>query len=90
MTAKAMFEELEYHFYTCYDEDYYCFGYQKIENYKNDLVRNIHFDNKHRTIGIFGEHISKSISCGSEKWLSLEEFKAIQQQIKELGWESDK
>jgi hypothetical protein len=83
MSAKEMFEEL---------------GYEILKETKTQLFyikkyngfwggEHIHFDLKNKLVAIFTITGSNNRNARS---LNYEELKAIQQQIKELGWESDK
>jgi len=86
MTAKEMFENLGYHEYTIYEKTDKRFGYQKIVSYYPEVIRNIHFNKRNKTINIFGRHITDSLSVWENEWLTIEEYQAITQQMKELGW----
>lgn len=70
--AKEMFEELGYE----YGENDIILGYTKLENDKKQAI-------------LFHK-VEKGICCNMEKtnfaFCTMNEFKAIQQQIKELGW----
>lgn len=81
MSAKEMFEEL---------------GYKQIEYSNSYIVYNKFLKQEERYIIEFHNNdttFSKYKNrCGNirDLFINLQEFKAIQKQIEELGWESDK
>ena len=70
MTAKEMFKELGYEYCKYYDRD-------KIIQYYNEKVRFFFW---------IAEQEFSASEYGELKNITVDEFKAIQQQMKELGW----
>jgi hypothetical protein len=81
MKANKMFTNLGYHPYEI--DSNLVVGYQK-NSYKENHIRNIHFE-RDKTITICGDHVTKALSL-YDRGITVEEHKAIHQQMKELGW----
>lgn len=83
MSAKEMFEELGYHL--VYKDNIYV-DYSLVKDPISDFETILQFDNFERTYRIwcYGEKRDEIIK------FNLKLNKAIQKQIEELGWESDK
>jgi hypothetical protein len=81
MSAKEMFEELGY---TLKYKNKYEIKYIKLDKTLSNILKEDYYDSA-IIINLYRKDIHKN-GC----YIKLNEFKAIQQQIKELGWESDK
>ena len=85
-TAKEMFEELGFFLAGETDElIWYQRQKKQIGNYPLvDKFKNIEFMKNTKTIKLCDEHITKAY--GLWEGMTIQEFLAIMQQMKELGW----
>lgn len=83
MAAKEMFEKLGYMPYTiCLNDELIGWQWQDKKTFNDKRIRNIMFY-KDKTWNIFQDHICNAIVFNRP---TLDEFQAINQQMKELGW----
>ena len=81
--AQTMFEKLGYISYNlCHNDELLGYQWQDNETFKDHLIRNIMFY-KDKTWNIFQDHICKAIVFDRP---TIEEHRAIHQQLIELGW----